>query len=92
MAGTLIANRAIMERMREAVKRYTAKELGDPTPIIDIYPDDETGKFVIVVASPHFKSIPYTTRLKAVLNFLFSDPATSKEDLLEISRIMPESE
>ncbi len=92
MAGTLIANRALMERMRDAVQRYSLNELDDPAPIIDIFPEAETGKFVIVIASPQFKRIPYTARLKSVLNFLFSDPATSKEDLLEISRVMPESE
>ena len=31
-------------------------------------------------------------RSQGHLNFLFSDPATKKEDLFEISRIMPESE
>jgi len=92
MAGTIIANRNQVERIRQAVLRYSLKELGDPAPIIEISRDEESDKFVIVVASPNFKNMPYTKRLKAIWNFLFADPNTTRDDLFEISRIMPESE
>ncbi|MGH7595253.1 MAG: hypothetical protein ACREOI_02830 [bacterium] len=92
MAGTIIANRNRVERIREAILRYSLHELGDPAPIIEISRDEESNKLIVVVASPNFKNIPYTKRLKAIWDFLFADPDTNKDDLFEISRIMPESE
>jgi len=92
MAGTIIANRNQAERIRQAVLRYSLKELNDSAPIIEISRDEESDKFVVVVASSNFKGIPYTKRLKAIWDFLFADPNTNKDDLFEISRIMPESE
>jgi hypothetical protein len=92
MAGTLIATRARVKRIREAVARYCEKKLGDPDAIIEILPQEEIDKFVVVVASPKFKSMPYSQRQDEIWDFLFADPATNKDDLFEISRIMTESE
>ncbi len=92
MAGTLIANKNRVKRIREAVLRYCEKILGDSDPIIEITIDEETDKFVVTVASSKFANMPYSTRLNSILDFLFSDPQNSKDDLFEISRIMPESE
>jgi hypothetical protein len=92
MAGTLIANRNTTKRIREAVLRYSQQVLGDSDPIIEITPDEETDKFVVIIGSSKFASMPYSTRQNSILDFLFSDPQTSKDDLFEISRIMTESE
>lgn len=92
MVGNIIATKALTERIREAVLRYCQTELGDSAPIIEISRDEETDKFVVIVASPKFKSMPYTKRLKAIWDFLFAHPNTNRDDLFEISRILPESE
>jgi hypothetical protein len=92
MAGTLIATRARIKRIHEAIMRYCEKKLGDPEAIVEVQPMEEIDKFVVVVASPKFKSMPYSERQNEIWDFLFADPATNKDDLFEISRIMTESE
>jgi hypothetical protein len=86
------AHRAQAQRIHEAMVRYCQTVLGDSDPIIGILPDEEADKFVVLVASSKFADMPYSTRLNSIWDFLFSDPDTSKEELFEISRIMPESE
>jgi len=92
MAGTLIATRDRVRRIRAAVARYCKKRLGDPEAIIEIRPEEEIDKFVVVVASSKFKNMPYSQRQDEIWDFLFADSKTSKDDLFEISRIMTESE
>ena len=92
MAGTLIADRARVRRIQEALKRYCERALRDLDAIIEVSPDKEIDKIVAVVASSKFKSMPYSQRQDEIWDFLFADPTTDKNDLFEISRIMTEGE
>jgi hypothetical protein len=92
MVGTVTSQRAKIEEVRESLGRYCREKLGDPSAIIEFIPTEFFDFFEAVVISPKFKKMPYTERLKAVMDFLRTDPQLPKEALHSVSRILTEEE
>jgi hypothetical protein len=90
MAGTLIARKTQLERLRQALQRYCQNELGDPSAIIDILPEEEFPDMFIVpvVISSEFRKMSETERQISVWKFLRNDPDLTDEDFSGISRIV----
>jgi len=92
MVGTIMINKKILDRLREAFQSYGRDILGDPKIAIDFFPTEYEGSVGIFLASPNFQKMPFSERQNSVWGYLRNDPQTNKDDILVISRIATETE
>ena len=89
MVGTLIFPRDQIERLRQALQRYSQQILGDKTAFVEIVPDPEFPDMLIVpiIISSAFNTMSETERQDSIWRFLRNDPNISREDFSGVSRI-----
>ncbi len=87
MAGTMIINKKLLERLRAAFKRYGNEVLGDPDITIDFLPTEFEEYFEVLLTSPRFQNMRITERQNSVWKFLRAAPEVNDKDLRYISRI-----
>ena len=94
MVGTLIAPKAQVERLRQALQRYCRLELRDPSATIEILPDKEFPDMFIVpvVVSSEFRKMSETERQDSIWEFLANDAGVINGDLSVISYIVAKEE
>jgi len=91
MARTIVSKK-LLERLREAFKRYGRDVLGDHDMAIDFFATEYEGSVGVLLISPRFQDMPYHERQDSVWNYLRNDPQTNQEDIFVISRISMEPE
>lgn len=91
MAGIIMINKKVLDRLREAFKRYGRDVLGDPEITVDFFPTDYEGSVGVLLTSPRFQHMSHFQRQDAVWDYLLADPQI-KDDIFVISRISMEPE
>ena len=92
MAGTMMVNKKLLDRLRAAFKRYGSEILGDPNITIDFFPTDFEGYFGVFLSSPNFQSMSEAERQDSVWDYLDNDPEITDEDLHHVTQIATENE
>jgi hypothetical protein len=92
MAGTVTVSKKLLDRLRDAFKRYGAEVLGDPDITVDFFPTEFEEFFGVLLTSPKFESMLDAERQDSVWDYLSSDPEITSEDLFYISQIATETE
>ena len=94
MVGTLVASKAQVERLRQALQRYCQLELGDSSATVEILPDEEFPDMFIVpvVVSSEFSKMSETERQDSIWEFLANDAGLINNDLSVMSQIVTQSE
>ena len=92
MAGTMIVNKKLLDRLRAAFKRYGNEILGDPSITVDFLPTEFEGYFEVFLTSPKFQNMGFFERQDSIWNYLRSDSEVVDEDLRCISGIATETE
>ena len=91
MVGTIVSKK-ILDRLREAFKRYGRDVLGDPDMTVDFFSTEFEGSVGVFLASPNFQKMPFSERQNSVWGYLRNNPQTNKDDIFVISRIATETE
>ncbi len=91
MAGTIVSKK-LLDRLREAFKRYGQDVLGDPDIIVDFFATEYEGSVGVLLTSPRFQNMLYSERQDSVWNYLRNDPQTNQDDIFVISRISMDEE
>jgi hypothetical protein len=91
MAGTIVSKK-ILDRLREAFKRYGREVLGDPEMTVDFFPTEYEGSVGVLLTSPHFQNMPFSERQNSIWDYLLNDSQVNKDAMFVISRIAMETE
>jgi len=91
MAGIIMVNKKILDRLREAFKSYGRDLLGDADITVDFFPTDYEGSVGVFLTSPRFQNMSYFQRQDSVWDYLLAHPQI-KDDIFVISRISMEPE
>jgi len=92
MAGTMMVNKKLLDRLRAAFKRYGSEVLGDPSITVDFFPTEFDEFFGVLLTSPSFQNMGFTEQQNSVWNYLRRDPEVTNADLFYISQIATETE
>ena len=92
MAGTIMVSKKILDRLREAFKRYGREVLGDPDIAVDFFATEYEGSVGVFLTSPQFQKMSFAERQDSVWDYLRNDHQTNKDDIFVISRIAAETE
>ena len=89
---TVMVSKKLLNRLREAFKRYGRDVLGDPDITVDFFPTDYEGSVGVLLTSPRFQNMSYFQRQDSIWDYLLNDPQINKDDIFVMSRISIEHE
>jgi hypothetical protein len=79
MAGIIMVNKKILDRLREAFKSYGRDVLGDADITVEFFPTDYEGSVGFFLASPRFQNMSYFQRQDSVWDYLLANPQIKDE-------------
>jgi len=92
MAGTMMVDKKLLDRLRAAFKRYGSAVLEDPSITVKFFPTEFAEFFDILLISPKFQNMGFAEQQDSVWDYLRSDPEVTNADLYFVTQIATESE
>ena len=92
MAEIIMVDKKLLDRLREAFKRYGREVLGDPEITVDFFPTEYEGSVGVLLTSPLLQNMSFSERQNSIWDFLLNDPKLNRDDMFVLSRIAMETE